>query len=63
MSSHLKDARWQLASEYAAEDGKDFYAMDFHCQNRYLEAARTRLGLAPNEVIEAHAAKFREEDK
>lgn len=63
MSSDLKDARWQLAEEYATEDGKDFYAMEFDWQNRYLTAARTRLGLAPNEVIEALAAKFRKEDK
>lgn len=60
MSSALKDARWQLAEDYATEDGKDWFAMDYHWQGRYLEAARTRLGLAPEQFIERLAKKFNE---
>ncbi|QZD97608.1 hypothetical protein SEA_PLATTE_12 [Microbacterium phage Platte] len=62
MSSNLKDARWQLAIDWAAEDGKDFLELDYHWQDRYLEPARRRLSLASTETIDALAARFRTEN-
>lgn len=62
MSSALKDARWQLALGYAEEDGRSWDDLDFHWKERYLGAAQARLGLAPEAVIDALAAKFRSHD-
>lgn len=60
MSSNLKDARWQLAIEWAAEDGKDFLDLDYYWKNLYLDPARLRLDLASEGFIALLAAKFRE---
>lgn len=63
MSSALKDARWQLASEMAVDDGVDFYAADYFVQEGYLDAAQNYLsGGASREEIDALAAKFRSHD-
>lgn len=62
MSSNLKDARWQLAIDWAAEDGKDFLDLDYTHKQHYLDPARLRLGLASTETIDALTERFRKED-
>lgn len=61
MSSDLKDARWQMAEEMAAEDGADFYSMADDTKEIYLTVARRRLAVASLDSIAELAAKFRKE--
>lgn len=61
MSSKLKDARWQLASEMAGDDGMDFYAMDYTLKDSWLHLAQKRLDGEPQEFIDRLAARFNEE--
>lgn len=60
MSSDLKDARWQLASTMAEDDGFDWYQIGYHMKAGYLDAAQIRLITAPSLVPEL-AEKWRKE--
>lgn len=63
MSSALKDARWQLASEMAGDDGVDFYAADYAVKERYLRVAQGFLDAHDDDdLINGLAAKFRSGD-
>lgn len=63
MSSDLKDARWQLASEMAGDDGMDFYAMDYVVKSSYLGHAQAHIdSYGDTDMISRLAAKFRKED-
>lgn len=56
----MKDARWQLAEEFAADDGRDFHAFPHAVRVQYLEAAQNYLtDGASREEIEGLAQKFR----
>lgn len=63
MSSELKDARWQLASELASQDHVDFYKAANYVQESFLQMAQGAIEAAddPAEVSRL-AAKFREPD-
>ena len=59
MSSALKDARWQLASEHAASEGIDFYSADYWVKELYLGVAQDTLMMADRSEIERLASRFR----
>lgn len=63
MSSKLKDARWQLASEMAADDGFNFWGPYPQLRVGYLETARERLQGQSEEFIDRLAKRYREEEE
>lgn len=60
MSSDMKDARWQLALDYVAEDGYDWGNLEYEVQEAYLYDAREHLEkIGTRELIDSLAKRFR----
>lgn len=61
MSSNLKDARWQVATDLAKQRHEVFLDLDYDAKNVYLEEARAFLELSP-ELVDHMAERWRAEE-